>query len=149
MGEMMDKILRPWRHYVDFSGRSTRTEFWLFFIVFYVVLIALVLISFVVADVGMGGFEAIESGATAPIVLLPAALFLLASIIPSIAVTVRRLHDSNKSGWMYLLTCIPYIGFIFFIVFGFLPGTHGENDYGFDPRLGEGAPDYDAPEIFS
>ncbi len=50
---------------------------------------------------------------------------------------------------MYLLTLIPYIGFIFFIVFGFLPGTRGENDYGFDPRLGEGAPDYDAPEIFS
>lgn len=145
----MDKILRPWRHYVDFSGRSTRTEFWLFFIIFYVVMIALVAIPFILSDVGMAGFEAIESGAVAPIVLLPAALFLLASIIPNIAVTVRRLHDSNKSGWMYLLTCIPYIGFIFFIVFGFLPGTRGENDYGFDPRLGEGAPDYDAPEIFS
>ncbi|MDK2770179.1 MAG: DUF805 domain-containing protein, partial [Sphingomonas sp.] len=83
------------------------------------------------------------------LIYIPVVLWILACFLPSIAVTVRRLHDSNKSGWMYLLTLIPYIGFIFFIVFGFLPGTRGENDYGFDPRLGEGAPDYDAPEIFS
>ena len=47
----MDKILRPWRHYVDFSGRSTRTEFWLFFIIFYGVIAA----TFVVTDVVLGG----------------------------------------------------------------------------------------------
>jgi uncharacterized membrane protein YhaH (DUF805 family) len=147
MGEMMDKILRPWRHYVDFSGRSTRTEFWLFFIIFYGVIAA----TFVVTDVLLGG-TALEDSADSDefsLIYIPVVLWILACFLPSIAVTVRRLHDSNKSGWMYLLTLIPYIGFIFFIVFGFLPGTRGENDYGFDPRLGEGAPDYDAPEIFS
>ncbi len=147
MGEMMDKILRPWRHYVDFSGRSTRTEFWLFFIIFYGVIAA----TFVVTDVVLGG-TALEDSADSDefsLIYIPVVLWILACFLPSIAVTVRRLHDSNKSGWMYLLTLIPYIGFIFFIVFGFLPGTRGENDYGFDPRLGEGAPDYDAPEIFS
>ena len=147
MGGMMDKILRPWRHYVDFSGRSTRTEFWLFFIIFYGVIAA----SFIATDVMMGG-TALEDSAESDdfsLIYIPVVLWILACFLPSIAVTVRRLHDSNKSGWMYLLTLIPYIGFIFFIVFGFLPGTRGENDYGFDPRLGEGAPDYDAPEIFS
>ncbi len=147
MGEMMDKILRPWRHYVDFSGRSTRTEFWLFFIIFYGVIAA----TFVVTDVVLGG-TALQDSADSDefsLIYIPVVLWILACFLPSIAVTVRRLHDSNKSGWMYLLTLIPYIGFIFFIVFGFLPGTRGENDYGFDPRLGEGAPDYDAPEIFS
>lgn len=147
MGEMMDKILRPWRHYVDFSGRSTRTEFWLFFIIFYGVIAA----TFVVTDVVLGG-TALQDSAESDefsLIYIPVVLWILACFLPSIAVTVRRLHDSNKSGWMYLLTLIPYIGFIFFIVFGFLPGTRGENDYGFDPRLGEGAPDYDAPEIFS
>lgn len=147
MGGMMDKILRPWRHYVDFSGRSTRTEFWLFFIIFYGVIAA----TFVVTDVVLGG-TALQDSAESDefsLIYIPVVLWILACLLPSIAVTVRRLHDSNKSGWMYLLTCIPYIGFILFIVFGFLPGTRGENDYGFDPRLGEGAPDYDAPEIFS
>ncbi len=142
----MDKILRPWRHYVDFSGRSTRTEFWLFYIIFYGLIIA----SFIVTDViGQTALDEAAADETFSLAYIPLILWVLACILPSIAVTVRRLHDSNKSGWMYLLTIIPYIGFIFFIVFGFLPGTRGENDYGFDPRLGEGAPDYDAPEIFS
>ena len=142
----MDKILRPWRHYVDFSGRSTRTEFWLFFIIFYGVIVA----SFLVTDI-LGG-TALEDAADSEafsLAYIPMVLWIIAAFLPSIAVTIRRLHDSNKSGWMYLLTIIPYIGFIFFIVFGFLPGTHGENDYGFDPRYGEGGPDLDAPEIFS
>lgn len=146
MGDMMDKILRPWRHYVDFSGRSTRTEFWLFYIIFY----GLIVVSFIVTDViGQTARDAAAAGEEFSLAYIPLILWVLACFIPSIAVTVRRLHDSNKSGWMYLLTIIPYLGFIFFIVFGFLPGTRGENDYGFDPRLGEGAPDYDAPEIFS
>lgn len=146
MGGMMDKILRPWRHYVDFSGRSTRTEFWLFYIMFYGVIIA----SFIVTDViGSTAQDAAAGDEAFSLAYIPLILWVLACLLPSIAVTVRRLHDSNKSGWMYLLTIIPYIGFIFFIVFGFLPGTRGENDYGFDPRLGEGAPDFDAPEIFS
>lgn len=107
--------------------------------------------TFVVTDVVLGG-TALQDSADSDefsLIYIPVVLWILACFLPSIAVTVRRLHDSNKSGWMYLLTLIPYIGFIFFIVFGFLPGTRGENDYGFDPRLGEGAPDYDAPEIFS
>ncbi len=142
----MDKILRPWRHYVDFSGRSTRTEFWLFYIIFYGLIIA----SFIVTDViGRTALDEAAADEEFSLAYIPLILWVLACFLPSIAVTVRRLHDSNKSGWMYLLTIIPYIGFIFFIVFGFLPGTRGENDYGFDPRLGEGAPDYDAPEIFS
>ncbi|WP_422055236.1 DUF805 domain-containing protein [Sphingomonas sp.] len=142
----MDKILRPWRHYVDFSGRSTRTEFWLFYIVFY----GLIAASFIVTDALFGrGLDDAAKGDEFSLAYVPLILWVLACLLPSIAVTVRRLHDSNKSGWMYLLTLVPYIGFIFFIVFGFLPGTRGENDYGFDPRLGEGAPDFDAPEIFS
>lgn len=142
----MDKILRPWRHYLDFSGRSTRTEFWLFIIIFYVVLVALAFV---------GGMFSGATGIDDPaddaftVAMIPMALWILASIIPSIAVTVRRLHDSDKSGWLYLLTIIPYLGFIFILVFGFWPGTPGENNYGFDPRRGDGAPDYDAPEIFS
>lgn len=142
----MDKILRPWRHYVDFSGRSTRTEFWLFFIIFYVVLAALAFAGGMFS--GAAGLDDPVDDTFSP-VMIPLGIWVLACIIPSIAVTVRRLHDSDKSGWLYLLTIIPYLGFIFILVFGFWPGTPGENNYGFDPRRGDGAPDYDAPEIFS
>jgi len=142
----MDKILRPWRHYVDFSGRSTRTEFWLFIIIFYAVLMVLAFAGGVFSAAAELGDPADEPFSLA---IIPLALWVLACILPSIAVTVRRLHDSDKSGWLYLLTIIPYLGFIMTLIFGFWPGTHGENSYGFDPRLGEGAPDYDAPEIFS
>lgn len=144
----MNIILRPWRHYVDFSGRSTRTEFWLFFVVFYVMMAVLF-----VVPVGLMGFDPTASdlrgsGALASIAILPSVLFVLAGILPGIAVTVRRLHDSDKSGWMYLLTCIPYVGFLFFLVFGCVPGTDGENGYGFDPRLGDGMSEYETAEVF-
>ncbi len=143
---ILDKILRPWRHYADFSGRSTRTEYWLFVIIFYVVL---VLLAFA-GGMFSGAAQLDDSGDSAfTVAMIPMLLWVLASIIPGIAVMVRRLHDSDKSGWLYLLTIIPYLGFIFTLVFGFLPGTRGENSYGFDPRRGDGAPDYDAPEIFS
>lgn len=145
----MDKILRPWRHYVDFSGRSTRTEYWLFFIVNFAVLMLLILVPAAMSGAGLHTSEAVRSGALAPIVFAPALLFMVAALIPSISVTVRRLHDSDKSGWLYLLTFVPYVGWVFFIVIGCWRGTFGENSYGFDPRRGEGAPDYDAPEIFS
>ncbi|MCA1199311.1 DUF805 domain-containing protein [Sphingomonas sp. R647] len=142
----MDKILRPWRHYVDFSGRSTRTEFWLFIIIFYAVLMVLAF----AGGVFSAAAELDDPADTSiSLTIIPMALWILACLLPSIAVTVRRLHDSDKSGWLFLLTIIPYLGFIMTLIFGFWPGTHGENSYGFDPRLGEGTPDYDAPEIFS
>jgi uncharacterized membrane protein YhaH (DUF805 family) len=142
----VDKILRPWRHYADFSGRSTRTEFWLFIIIFYAMLLVLAVVGGIL---GAAAFQEDTDSGLFSLSMLPVILWALAAFIPSIAVTVRRLHDSDKSGWMYLLTLIPYLGFIFLIAFGAMRGTYGENSYGFDPRLGEGAPDYDAPEIFS
>jgi len=72
--------------------------------------------------------------------------FFLAAIVPGLAVSVRRMHDQNKSGWYLLINFVPYIGGLIFLVLCFLPGTEGENDYGWDPR--EDAPDRTA-EIFS
>jgi uncharacterized membrane protein YhaH (DUF805 family) len=58
----------------------------------------------------------------------------LGSVVPSIAVTVRRFHDQDKSGWFYLLGFIPYIGGIVMIVFMCLDGTRGPNRFGPDPK---------------
>lgn len=129
----MGNITRPWRHYADFSGRSRRTEYFLFFIVLYGALAMVMTIFFLVGDVRPGSDLSVFGGTALALM----GLVFLASIIPSWAVTIRRLHDQDKSGWYALLTFIPYIGPLILLVLAFLPGTDGENDYGFDPRTNE------------
>ncbi|WP_343204225.1 DUF805 domain-containing protein [Xanthomonas campestris] len=58
----------------------------------------------------------------------------LALIVPSIAVTVRRLHDQNKSGWFYLISLVPYVGGFVVLVFMCLEGTPGPSQYGESPK---------------
>lgn len=126
----MNILLRPWQHYFDFSGRSRRTEYFLFFICWYAAIFLAAMIA--IALVG-NGFEAAEQGfETATIAVI--AILGLGGIIPAWAVTVRRLHDQDKSGWFMLLSMIPYIGGLIMLVLSFLPGTDGENQYGPDPR---------------
>jgi ribosomal protein L40E len=66
-------------------------------------------------------------------------LFYLAVLIPSIALGVRRLHDTNRGGLLFLLILIPLAGIIILIVFWVQEGTAGENKFGSDPKTGEGA----------
>lgn len=61
-------------------------------------------------------------------------LYALAMIVPSIAVTVRRLHDTDRSGWWYLLVFVPLIGGLVILVFMFLDGTPGSNRFGRNPK---------------
>ena len=69
----------------------------------------------------------------APYVLIFGLLWL-AIIIPSLAVTVRRLHDQDKTGWLVLLGLIPFVGGLILLVFMLLEGTKGPNQYGPDPK---------------
>jgi uncharacterized membrane protein YhaH (DUF805 family) len=114
----------PWKRYAEFTGRSRRMEFWIFQLVNFLIL--------VVAFFG-GVVRSITSGSFS---LLLALFFLynLAAVIPSLACTVRRLHDSGKSGWMILLYLIPILGAIVLFVMMLLPGTPGANQYGPDPK---------------
>ena len=109
-------------NYINFTGRALRSEFW-FFMLFY--LIAYVVLGFIDFEV-LGG-EVLTS------------LFLLASLLPSIAVAVRRLHDIDKSGWFILLNFIPLIGAIILIVWYCRAGTPGANRFGPEPVAGIGA----------
>lgn len=128
----MEMLTRPWRHYFDFSGRSRRTEYFLFFICWYAAMFLAVMASVAIIGSGVEAAFASETMEIAP--LIGAGLILLAGLIPGWAVTVRRLHDQDKSGWFILLSFIPYIGGIIMLVLAFLPGTDGPNQYGHDPR---------------
>lgn len=153
----MNWMLLPFKRYFDFSGRSQRMEFWLFMLLnlivacvlagpFYVQMIGAVLTS---AQMAGQGAEYNESMMAASLMSSPVSLamvglygiYALFTLIPSIAVTVRRLHDRDMSGWWYLgaivLSMIPFVGFlvsIAFLVVLCLDGTPGTNRFGPDPK---------------
>ncbi|MFS2109547.1 DUF805 domain-containing protein [Sphingomonas sp. Sphisp140] len=124
----MDLLLRPWRLYSDSSGRSRRSEFWLFYIVKYGPLFPF---GFVMGMFDAGGTEPPAFLGAAGVILL---LWLLATFVPSITLLARRLHDFDASGKWLLASFVPYLGFLAVIVIGLVPGTKGENGRGEDPR---------------
>ena len=95
--------------YATFSGRASRSEYWWFHLALW--------LSFVLLIVPLIG-------------ILIYVVIVLGSIIPSVAVSARRLHDSNKSGWYQLIGLVPFIGGIALIVLYALPSDKGENKYG-------------------
>lgn len=110
--------------YTDFSGRSRRMEYWMF-VVFNIV------VSFVAQLIdGVLGLTGMVFNTYGPLTLLA----MLALIVPGIACAIRRLHDQDKSGWWLLIALIPVIGGIVLLVFMFLEGTKGDNQYGPDPK---------------
>ena len=126
----MKWIIMPWRRAFDFSGRSTRREYWTYFATFYVILFAYffllgLLAPYMEPELGLGSSLAVT---------LPLMLYLLGSVIVGLSAAVRRVHDHDKSGWFILLGAIPAVGWIFFLFLMLTPGTDGANSYGSDPR---------------
>jgi len=111
----MNYYLEAFRKFADFKGRARRSEYW-YFVLFNV--IAAVVASIVDGIIGIPIFSGV---------------YLLASLIPSLSVAVRRLHDSGRSGWMLLLGFIPLVGLIvlYFMVQDSEPGT---NKWGPNPK---------------
>lgn len=116
----MEFFIRAYKNYANFSGRDTRQQFWMFYL-FYV--IASIILNVIDSVIDTGG--------------LLAGIFSLASFLPAISITTRRLHDIGKSGWWQLIVLIPLIGLIVLIVFMVKEGVVGDNQFGNDPRNGE------------
>ena len=139
----MSLMFEPLRKYVQFEGRARRSEYWLFslFIFLTGIPVGILLIVAGVGAAGAGSDSAASVGAAgfSAILLLLVGAFYLAMFLPSLAVSVRRLHDSDKSGWLLLLGLIPFGGFVIFI-FTVLDGTPGPNRYGEDPKGRAGPP---------
>jgi len=150
----MNWMILPFKRYAQFTGRSRRMEFWMFQLLNIILAAVLAGPSYYSmtssamtnASMGIEGEAAMaESMASAnPVTMLMVGLYglyVLAAFVPSIAVTIRRLHDRDMSGWWYLgfvlLAIIPIVGLLAslaFLVLMFLPGTSGPNRFGEDPK---------------
>ena len=105
-------------HYADFSGRARRAEYWWFWLINTAAGIILAIIGLaIIPELGLIIF----------------AVWYLATLLPSLGVAVRRLHDTNKSGWTLLLGIIPFGGIVLFI-FMVVDGDLGANRYGYPPK---------------
>ena len=112
-------------NYANFSGRARRREYWMFFLCNLLVAIACMAVDVgLVMTVGIGFLNL---------------LYSLAVIIPGVAVTVRRLHDTGRSGWWILIALVPVVGLVL-LVFMCLDSQPGSNHYGENPKgLGAGS----------
>lgn len=121
----VDWAKRPIHKYADFTGRAPRAEYW-WFILFTIIgeVIAMSLDSLLGLSHLIGPYG--------PILCL----YLLALLVPSIAVGVRRLHDTDRSGWWLLIAFIPILGALALLFFFASEGTKGDNRYGPDPYAG-------------
>lgn len=124
----MNYYLDVWRGYFDFSGRARRKEYWYFTLLHTAMEIVGVLL---IAGLSK---DRPAIGTAFEILVI---LYILASIIPSIAVTVRRLHDIDKSGWWYFICFIPFVGPFWALFLALTDGTDGPNQYGPDPKAAQ------------
>jgi uncharacterized membrane protein YhaH (DUF805 family) len=111
------------KKYADFSGRASRTEFWMFTLVSIVIELVLTFIDYHTGMLNVATGLGVLSG-----------IYALAVLLPSIAVTARRLHDTSRSGWWMLINLIPVLGFLVLLVFLVLDSTPETNAWGPSPK---------------
>ena len=120
---LVDSVRSVLTNYANFSGRARRSEYWWF----------------ALATIVVFGLLAALSRASA-IFAVVYGLAALAVIVPGLAVVVRRLHDTDKSGWFVLLGLVPFVGGIILLVFYATDGTPGDNRFGPSPKAKPLAP---------
>ena len=119
------KVMRD--NYANFSGRATREEYWMFTLFYF-----LFLLGGWIALFALTSIIGVEAGYT--IIGLVMIIFIFAHFIPTLAVLVRRLHDTGKSGWYLLIQLIPYIGALIIFIFTVIEGDKNENKWGPNPK---------------
>ncbi|WLV24620.1 DUF805 domain-containing protein [Aciduricibacillus chroicocephali] len=114
----MKWYIKAIKNFADFQGRARRKEYWMFVLFNYIFTLII--------------------GFSNEIITLPAAIgyvYVFGMIVPNLAVSVRRLHDTNRSGWWVLINIIPLVGPIILTVFQCLDSTPGTNKYGPNPKI--------------
>lgn len=113
-----------WSRYTNFKGRSRRSEYWYIQLFLIITNLAAAAIDLALMDGDVDRFIANGGGGIVGLV------WILATILPALAVLVRRLHDTGKSGWWALIGLIPLAGGVVLFVFSVLDSTAEENQYG-------------------
>ena len=108
----MEYYIDAFRNYVNFQGRATRTQFWMFVLFNFIAGVVLTVIGFMI-----------------PALAFLVSIYNLAVLLPSLAIGARRLHDTDRSAWWLLLALVPVVGGIVLIIFYVLPGTPGPNRF--------------------
>lgn len=121
-------MLMPLRRYAEFSGRSRRKEYWMFALLN-------VIVWTIICLIGLRGAGTLFSDTDELMMyfLTTGGIYSLITFIPSLALAVRRLHDTSKSGWLLLLGLIPLVGGLLLLLFYLTEGTRGDNRFGPDP----------------
>lgn len=114
------------RKYTVFSGRSRRKEFWMFSLISGIIALGLAFI-----DIALGLDFGSDFGAVSGVL---SSLYSLGVLVPNVAVTVRRLHDTGRSGWWVLISFIPLVGLIVLLIFMVQDSKDGENEHGPNPK---------------
>jgi len=114
---MINSYLDTLKKYAVFDGRARRSEFWYFGLFNFVISIVLSLVE------GLVGSPGIVAG-----------IFALAVLLPGIGVSIRRLHDTNRSGWWILIAFVPFIGVIVLLVFMVQDSQSEDNAFGPNPK---------------
>jgi uncharacterized membrane protein YhaH (DUF805 family) len=131
----MELMMNPLRHYADFNGRARRREFWSWFLFIWIMLFVLMYLD-TVLDLG-GTATSYRTGNSVGFSMTGgwlSLLFGIATLLPTLAVGARRLHDVGKSGWYLLFNLIPLFGWAYLLYLYVQPGMTGPNDYGPDPK---------------
>jgi uncharacterized membrane protein YhaH (DUF805 family) len=122
----MSWFLMAWSRAADFSGRSRRSEYWYFQLFNFFVGIVVCILGYLFSSPGSIGNLVTFCG-----------IYSLVSFVPSLSVTVRRLHDTGRSGWWYCIGFIPLLGAIILLVFMVTDSDPGWNEYGHSPKSAE------------
>ena len=117
-----------WQRATDFSGRSRRTEYWMFQLFNVLAALALGLLAF-----GCGVLVSEKDGIN--FLAMSMGMFGFVSFIPALAITIRRLHDIGKSGWWYFIAFVPLIGGLVLLIFTVLDSDPDRNEYGPNPKV--------------
>jgi uncharacterized membrane protein YhaH (DUF805 family) len=120
----MNWFLAALKKYADFSGRAQRSEYWYFFLFYLLIYIALAIVDSLMGSLDENTGIGILTG-----------IFTLAMLIPSISVGVRRLHDTDRSGWWMLIGLIPIIGGVVLLVFCVQDSQATDNRFGSNPKI--------------
>ena len=128
--EAMDRYFDVLKKYATFSGRARRKEFWMFLLLHFIIVVILLFVDSALDILERFNYIVVPAG------VMFTLLYILGTFLPYLAVSVRRLHDTNRSGWWLLfLTIVPIVGGIVFIVFMATAGHPGENKYGPNPKV--------------